>query len=193
MTTKEILKSMLKDIIPYINGEWFVGDGALLGITRDKDLIEWDNDIDLFFLPDTTIDLPVDSPYKTQKYYMDTKLYNINNNKNTLNPWSEYCSYYNQTRKLNRRDLFNKASKSYKKCRIEAEFTTPYIDIFHLTRDKTTGLYSPKFWDYYYTVDDLKLQKNNDLGYEIYIPNNQEEILTRQYGNWQIPNKDFKY
>ena len=52
---KEILKEMLKNLIPCIEGKWFVGDGALLGIIRNGDLLDFDDDVDIFILPVTKI------------------------------------------------------------------------------------------------------------------------------------------
>ena len=51
------LTEILKDLRNHIKGDWFVGDGALLGLTRNGKLIPWDNDIDIFLLPNSTIDL----------------------------------------------------------------------------------------------------------------------------------------
>ena len=64
---KSELKDMLKDLSKYIDGDWFVGDGALLGLVREKDLIELDNDIDIFLLPNAKLKLPKDCPYGIQK------------------------------------------------------------------------------------------------------------------------------
>ena len=64
------LKQILKELIPYIKGDWFVGDGALLGLIREKGLIEYDNDIDIYLLPDSSINLE-NSLLKKQKYYME--------------------------------------------------------------------------------------------------------------------------
>ena len=49
--TRITLKQMLKELIPHIVGDWFIGKGALLGIVRDGDLILEDHDIDLYLLP----------------------------------------------------------------------------------------------------------------------------------------------
>ena len=55
MNDSEKLKIMLKDLIPCIEGKWFVGDGALLGLIRKGDLLEFDDDIDIFITPETKI------------------------------------------------------------------------------------------------------------------------------------------
>ena len=36
------LLEVLKNLIPCIKGKWFIGDGALLGITRSGGLIPYD-------------------------------------------------------------------------------------------------------------------------------------------------------
>ena len=68
-TTKVILKEMLKEIIPFIDGEWFLSDGGLLGIIRNKDLLDHDDDLDLYLMPNASINIPEDHPkYGIQKY-----------------------------------------------------------------------------------------------------------------------------
>ena len=42
---KLILKEMLHELISYIEGPYFLGDGGLLGLIREKDLLDHDDDI----------------------------------------------------------------------------------------------------------------------------------------------------
>ena len=74
------LIELLKNLIPKINGMWYLADGALLGLVREGKLIDYDNDIDLYILEDTTIDL-TDSILEQQQYYLCNKIYNPNNDK----------------------------------------------------------------------------------------------------------------
>ena len=68
------LLSVLDRLKLAIIGDWFVGDGALLGIHRQGKLIEYDNDIDLILDEDCEIDLN-GSSLKIQEYYICDKIY----------------------------------------------------------------------------------------------------------------------
>ena len=201
MNTRIILKDMLRELIPYIEGRWFLSDGGLLGLTRDKDLLEFDNDLDLYLLPGTIINLPENHErLGICKYYMDEKIYRKNEKKYKPNRWLEYLSYLRclpETKGMNRCQLFSYAKQNYITDRIESDFSTPYIDIFRLKDegDIFTIPYWTKFKNHHYKLDELQdLKINDDLGYNIIIPNNVENILERLYGtNWRIENKDFKY
>tara|TARA_R110000822_G_scaffold243882_1_gene372707 strand:- start:233 stop:832 length:600 start_codon:yes stop_codon:yes gene_type:complete len=193
------LLETLKMLIPRIKGKWFLGDGALLGIIREGGLLKWDNDIDLYILQDTTFDLQ-GCDLKKQKYYICDKIYNVNNDKCKVNPWLEYCSIIKlNNQQFNRSQVLSLASKDYKEKKIIPEFTKDHIDIFILKKgedsnyrvNKKTGF--PHSITTYYTEDDLNLQKNYSLGFEINIPNNSENILERTYGkDWRTPNALFK-
>ena len=202
---KEKLKQMLKDLIPCIEGKWFVGDGALLGLIRQKDLLDFDDDIDIFILPETKINWnKLNSKYKYYKDYICFKLYN---DKNGLSPpisdWLRFVSYVRllpEYRGLNRAELLHVASKIYKEERIEKKYTMPWIDIFILEKDvENEGEYIVPYYfskDRYdfYTKENLDLKENYDLGFPIFIPNKAEEVLERQYGSsYMIENKNFKY
>mgnify|MGYP003635889526 FL=1 len=191
------LIEVLKELIPHIKGTWFVGDGALLGLIREGKLIDYDNDIDLFILEDTKIDLNDrnnSTNLKKQKYYICDKVYDINNKQEQLNTWLEYCSHIKGlNRHLNRAQVFNFAAKDYDEKKIIPKFTNNHIDIFTLKKNENKT-YTTTWDNIYYTEEDLQLKENYDLGFKVYIPNNAEDILERQYGeSWKIPNPDFKY
>ena len=187
---------MLKDLIKCIDGPWFVGDGALLGLIREKGLIEYDNDIDIYLLPDSSINLE-NSLLKKQKYYMDTKIYDINNPVYKCNNWNEYLAYkrvIHRDLKLNRASLMKMARPTYDNEKIVAEFTLPYIDVYYLKDDSSK--YILDNWDnIYFNYNEINdLQVNNDLGYDVPIPNEPHSILKRQYGSsYMVPDKNFKY
>ena len=86
------LTEILKELTNHIKGDWFVSDGALLGLTRNGKLIPWDKDIDIYLLPNSTIDLS-NSHLCSQEYYLCDKVYDPCNPKEKLNTWTEYCSY----------------------------------------------------------------------------------------------------
>jgi len=202
---KEILKEMLKNLIPCIEGKWFVGDGALLGLIRQKDLLDFDDDVDIFILPETKINwnkLP-----NNLKYYKDYVCYKVYDDRNGKSPQISDWLYFNQYIRLlpqyrgfNRAELLHVASKTYKEEKIEKKYTKPWIDIFILEKDvENDGQYNVPYYfskDRHdlYTKENLDLKENYDLGFKINIPNKAEEVLERQYGvDWMIENKEFKY
>lgn len=202
MSTKIILKNMLKEIIPYIEGRWILSDGGLLGLIRNKDLLDYDDDLDLYLYPGTIINLPDDHPTLGMcDYYMEKKIYRKNEKKFKPNPWLEYLSYLRctpETKGMNRPQLFKYAKSRYGEEYIKPEFSQPYIDIFKL-KDEGNGIFTIDFWtkflNHHYKLDELQNpQKNTDLGYNVYLPNNPMAVLERLYGSdWRIEKKDFKY
>ena len=187
------LLSVLKELIPCFKGKYFIGDGALLGIVRGGCLIPYDHDIDIYIFEDTIIDLN-HSCLKKQKYYICDKIYNPDNEKEKINIWKEYCSHIKtNNRHLNRPQVMSLASKDYKEKKIIPQFTNNHIDIFVLKQDEG-GRYRTTWDNLYFTEEELELKENYDLGFKVFIPNNVEQVLSRQYGSdWQIPNKNFKY
>ena len=203
-TTKTVLKEMLKELIPYIKGDWFLGDGGLLGIMRNKDLLDHDDDLDLHLMPNARIEIPDDHPTLAMcDYYMESKVYRKNEPKFNPNLWLEYLSYLRcipEARGMNRAELFKFAKSRYMVECIEPEFSKPYIDIFHLTYGSPQKYhycipYWTEFKNIYYKIPEVEtLQENHDLGFKIFIPKKAEDILSRQYGSdWKIENKNFLY
>ena len=188
------LLSVLKELIPCFKGKYFIGDGALLGIIRGGGLIPYDHDIDIYIMEDTIIDLN-HSILKKQKYYICDKIYNPDNEKEKVNSWLEYNSHIKtNNRHLNRSQVMSLASKDYKEKKIIPNFTKNHIDIFTLKKDEADGRYRTKWPNLYFTEEELELKENYDLGFKVFIPNNVEQVLSRQYGpDWKIPNKNFKY
>ena len=188
------LIEVLQELIPRINGGWYLGDGSLLGLVREGKLIEYDNDIDLYFLEDTTIDLS-DSILEQQQYYLCNKIYNPNNDKLKLNTWLEYCSLIKMNNtKLNRSQVFQLAKETYNEKKIINKFTKDHIDIFILKKEGDIYKTDGDWGGLYFTEDDLKPVVNHSLGFPVNIFNNAEAILERQYGEtWRIPNANFKY
>ena len=200
---KEQLKEMLKDLIPCIEGRWFLSDGGLLGLVREGDLIDYDDDLDLFIFPETKLNFDkLNSKYSHYKDYMCYKIYNESNQKpNCRNDWhrfNEYTGSLPECRGFNRGELYRFSSAIYREERIELKYTLPWIDIFMLEHEEEEERYIvPYYFNkklFYYNYDELELKENYDLGFKIYIPNNAEAILERQYGSeWQIPNPDFNW
>ena len=88
MDNKTKLKIMLKDIIKIIEGPYIIADGCLLGLMREGDLLEFDDDVDIYILPETKINwdkLP--NKYKYNKDYMCYKIYNGKDQIPVENEW----------------------------------------------------------------------------------------------------------
>jgi len=204
MNDSEKLKIMLKDLIPCIEGKWFVGDGALLGLIRKGDLLEFDDDIDIFITPETKINwdkLP--DKYNYYKDYICYKIYNgLGREPHKISPWIRYLQYMRllpENRGCNRAELFKLASKTYREEMIQMNYKAPWVDIFVLEKDKDSDNYIvPYYFNkdklFYYTPENLELNINYDLGYKIFIPNKAEEVLERQYGkDYMIEDRNFLY
>ena len=204
MSDSEKLKIMLKDLIPCIEGKWFVADGGLLGLIRQGGLLEFDDDIDIFILPETKINwdkLP--DKYGYYKDYMCYKLYDrLGRQPSQISPWLRYNQYIRllpTNRGLNRAKVLKLASKTYREEMIEMKYKAPWIDIFVLEKDIDTDNYViPYYFNkdniFYYTKENLKLDINYDLGFPINIPHKAKEVLERQYGeDYMIENRNFSY
>ena len=187
------LLNILKDLIKCIEGDWFVGDGALLGIIRQRSLLEYDNDIDIYLLPGSTINKSKLKEFNLeyQKYYMDSKVYSLLNPLNKKNKWFEYCSYIKtKNRKLNRAQVLSLAKETYIDDVIEPKFTLPYIDIYYLNDDLTLNNW-PQI---YFYENEIVTKEYYCFGFPVNIPVGYNNILNRQYGfEWKIPNKNFQY
>ena len=190
------LLKVLETLIPCIKGKWFVGDGALLGLIREGKLIDYDNDIDLYILEDTEIDLS-SSVLEEQDYYLCKKIYYPNNKYKPVHLWNTYLSYLKLSfPHYDRQRLFKYASPLYPTEKIVHKITENHIDIFTLYKngDKWRLPENLSIMGTYFTKEDLELTETNELGFPVNIPNNAEDILERQYGyDWRIPNKNFKY
>ena len=204
MNDSEKLKIMLKDLIQCFEGPWFVGDGALLGLIRKGDLLDFDDDLDIFILPETKINwnkLP--NKYNYNKDYVCTKVYDrLSREPATLSPWLRYIQYMRicpENKGFNRAELLQVGSSTYREESIQMNYKAPWIDIFILEKDIDTDNYVvPYYFNkdkiFHYTPENLKLDINYDLGYPINIPHKAEEVLERQYGeDWMIEDRNFLY
>jgi len=189
MNTKQTLKRMLRDLIPMIEGNYILIDGGMLGLTRDADLIEYDNDLDILLLDGATIKLPNNTIYATQEYYMDTKFYDKTLPPIKVNNWKEYLSYFRmEVPGLSRKQLFQQASYTYAQELIIPKFSSPYIDIY--TAKIIDGIYTIPYWpEEWFRIDEaLKPVINTDLGFEVKLPSNTFEVCERIYGKtWTTP------
>ena len=199
----EKLKLMLKEILPIFEGTYFVADGALLGIVREGDLLEHDDDIDIYILPTTIINwhkLP--EKYKYFKDYMCFKIYDESNEK--PKPKSDWLRFIQFTRTLpkysgyNRAKLCKEIAPTYRD-KIIPNITTLYnIDIFVLEDDSINDSYRiPYLWnkqEFYFTKEECKTEIDSTLGFNIRIPRKPLEVLERIYGKeFMIEQKDYQH
>tara|TARA_R110000823_G_scaffold296936_3_gene416937 strand:- start:509 stop:1141 length:633 start_codon:yes stop_codon:yes gene_type:complete len=204
MNQKELLKEILSDLCPMIYGRWFVGDGAMLGLTRTHDLIDHDTDIDIFLLPGSSVKLPKTTKYNVQKYYMNDKFYDSTKPRVKLNKWLEYISYQRMlpdNKNLSRFKLISKIKDKYRDESIDHQFSNPNIDIFYLIDNKEKKRYECPIWTekygVYFNYDEVDvIGANMDLGFmlPLPLPDKCEIICDRQYGsNWRTPDSKFQY
>ena len=202
MDNKTKLKIMLKDIIKIIEGPYIVADGALLGLMREGDLLEFDDDIDLYILPETKINwdkLP--NKYKHYKDYLCMKVYNGEDQIPVENEWLRYVSYKRccyQYLGYNRCQLTEAIATDYKSEKIVRQYPNLWLDIIPLVYDTNHNLYRlPYHWnkqEFWFTPDEFKSEINNSLGFDIKIPKNPREVLKRIYGsNYLIENRFHQY
>lgn len=190
------LLNILERLIECIEGEYFISDGALLGIIREGKLIDYDKDIDLYLLKNSKINFIKLSKNNLEicKYYLCDKVYDPCNPKAKVHEWNTYLSYKKLIYpNLDRRRLFHKCKDLYLTEKKETNYSNPHIDIFYLNDDLSFeyGYLTSKYKFSNKELFPLKL--NNTLGFNIYIPNNPISVLERLYGtSWHIKNPLFK-
>jgi len=195
---------MLNDLINsnIFEGKWFVADGALLGIKRNKDLLDFDDDIDIYVLPTTKINWDkLNNKYKYYKDYSCYKIYDRSDERVSSNEWLRYIAYKRTSYeyyRYNRAQLCRAISGEYEKEKIVRQYPNVWIDIFVLEYDKDHDLYRiAQHWngtEFYFTPKEVEGQIDNTLGYEIRIPKNPLEVLERIYGtNWRVEDRHYQY
>ena len=201
---KKKLKIMLKDLIQsnIFDGTWFVADGALLGIKRNKDLLDFDDDIDIYVLPSTKINWDkLNNKYKYYKDYSCYKLYDRSDERVVSNEWLRYIAFKRtlpQYYRYNRAELCRAISGDYEKEKIVRQYPNVWIDIFVLVYDEDNELYRiPQHWngtEFHFTKKEVECEKDDTLGFTINIPKNPIQVLERIYGvNWKVEDRDYQY
>ena len=191
-TLNNKLLALLKELSKCIVGEWVLIGGGMLGLHRDGKLIDDDNDLDIYLLPNASIkNLP--KHIGKQSYYMNDKIFYKNEELyKSKNKWLEYLSFARmkeEMKGLNRVQMISKASKTYKKEYIEPKFTEVQIDVHYLREDGTVP-----YWSKY----NLKPEEISDIEYIEYsdefstlhipLPRLLDNVCLRHYGpNWIRP------
>ena len=201
---KKKLKIMLKDLIQsnIFDGTWFVADGALLGIKRNKDLLDFDDDIDIYVLPSTKINWDkLNNKYKYYKDYSCYKLYDRSDERVNSNEWLRFIAFKRtlpQYYRYNRAELCRAISGDYEKEKIVRQYPNVWIDIFVLVYDEDNELYRiPQHWngtEFHFTKKEVECEKDDTLGFTINIPKNPIQVLERIYGvNWKVEDRFHQY
>ena len=196
------LSTILRNLIDCIEGDWFVCDGALIGLIREGGMLSYDDDIDIYLLPDSKINIDKlkEKELSYQDYYMCGKVYDKNNEYIKKNTWLEFVNYNRHLPEnygMNRAELLKASKKHYFNNYIKAEFTYPCIDIFYLKCDvfNVDEYYLPFNYSKIYNTDYIMIEKKdtkdmkkmNLLGSDVYIPNQPEKMLEMIYGDWRTP------
>jgi len=197
MNTKEKLYSILSRLIKCIEGDYFIGDGALLGIHREEDLISYDNDIDIYLLQGTKINYKQlqEENLLSEDYYLNEKIYDPSYEYIKKNSWLECLRALRVLEpNKNRPDLISLATCFYNDAKIQNKHTEPNIDIFYIKHNNTIENWENMI---YFNDNELSnLETFNLKGIDVKIPNKdaRENILKRQYGlDFMIPDPHFRY
>lgn len=152
--------------------------GTLLGIVRDKDLLPWDNDMDIS-IPEKYVD-----ELKSLKYELLRKglRLTIRVSKLNIGPFHEGDVYVFRIK-----PLFGYILNWF-----VPKFNNVVVDIF-VKKNNTEFTYWQakgklmRVENRYYTT----FQTVNFYGAELKVPNHYLDYLTQKYGDWSIPVKDW--
>ncbi len=163
---KDVAIDLLKQtitVLDRLNINYFLISGVLLGYVRHKDLIPWDDDMDL--LVDSSI-------YE--------KLLLIGDSLNFISKGIDY--------KLLKVSFKDKVIPIRSKRWESDKYHWPFIDLFPYTINENKILFFDKEWD----LDKFfPIKKADFLGINCNIPNTPEYFLERNYGDYMTA-KDYK-
>jgi phosphorylcholine metabolism protein LicD len=157
-----IMYCVLIQFLDKYNVKCWLGFGTLLGYYRDKDIIPWDDDIDVSMMFDDLFKLP------KQETLDNTYLWEVNPN---VKPF--------------KRDRNNTVS-----ARLICMKTGIFVDVFanYIHGDKITDS-EKNTWK---VKDVFPLIETDFLGCSAYIPNNIKQVLIDYYGDISIPKSKMK-
>ena len=174
MTDQEKIREMLKNIIPVLNVnriKYWIDCGTLLGVIRDGDVIEWDDDGDISYL------------YSPEQL---TKLRICVN-------W--ICSYYGYHLKIIRK---HRPRIYYSADRINEPWIDFYAWVDKGTDSKFPGKYTnleagflKALWPTIKHIGQPQLYTWGDI--QVYIPEYAKARLKQMYKNWKKPNHKMPY
>lgn len=170
-STKDFAKELLvyfNNIANQSNIDLFLDFGTLLGLTRDGDIIDWDDDID-FSINEEDSEKLVNTLYKhrDQLPHTDILKWNAKVRKDKYNK-----AWYISLRFTNKEDLVY----------------YPFEVAFGVR--KFFGNRSVCMRNSYLSCDDVHFNKSSTIRFldsDIKVPYNHEKYLDLLYGNWKVP------
>lgn len=170
--TRELARDIIQQLSFYAikdNIALLVDFGTLLGLVRDNDIIEWDDDVDF-----SIINLPEEFNFSS---WLSQVLSNINFPVTLI---IDSKTVEGNTIYINL--IFHEEENSYKNFITSISFRT-FKNGFSLHLPSAGMWHAPEVHFKNYEIIQWK-------GYEILVPYAYKEYLTFLYGDWHIPKKD---